>query len=97
MRLAALGLLLVLGLAACAETQGARSAFRSGDQVVVPAGETIEGDLYASGGSITVNENVRGDVYTGAGTVVLNGSIGGDLVAGAGQAIETVQARRRVA
>lgn len=73
------------GLSACAEAQAARSAFRAGETVVVAAGETIDGDLYATGGSVTVNGTVRGDVYAGAGNVVVNGRVGGDLVAGAGQ------------
>jgi hypothetical protein len=56
---------------------------RSGDQVVVPAGETIEGDLYASGGLVRVEGRVEGDLLAAAGQQVA-GQVTGDVMAAGG-------------
>lgn len=58
---------------------------RSGSEVVVPAGETIRGDLIASGGSVQVNGRVEGDLVAAASQVTVAGTVTGDVLSGAGE------------
>ena len=58
--------------------------FRSGREVVVAQGETVSGDLYASGGSVRIDGSVEGDLVATGGEVEVTGDVGGDLIAGAG-------------
>jgi cytoskeletal protein CcmA (bactofilin family) len=78
-------LLVVVGasVALAQETQ-LGGKLRSGDQVVVPAGETIEGDLYASGGLVRVEGRVDGDLLAAAGQVQVAGQVTGDVMAAGG-------------
>jgi hypothetical protein len=56
---------------------------RSGDTVTVPAGETVDHDLYVFAGTATIDATVNGDVVTSGGTVRITGPVHGDvLVAG---------------
>jgi cytoskeletal protein CcmA (bactofilin family) len=57
---------------------------RSGQEVTIPAGETVQGDLIASGGTVRIDGRVNGDVTAWAGRVIVGGTITGDLLAGAG-------------
>jgi cytoskeletal protein CcmA (bactofilin family) len=55
---------------------------RQGDAVVVPAGETIEDDLYAFGQTVTIYGTVNGDVIAAGGqSVNVAGTVTGDLMA----------------
>jgi cytoskeletal protein CcmA (bactofilin family) len=54
---------------------------RSGTTVTVPAGQTVEDDLVATGETVTIAGRVTGDVYAFARTVVVTGTIDGDLIA----------------
>ena len=45
---------------------------------------TIEGDLVAAAGMVTINGTVAGDLVVGSGQVYLNGEVTGDVRAGAG-------------
>ena len=58
--------------------------FRSGREVVVPRGETVSGDLYASAGTVRIEGSVDGDLVATGGQVEITGDVGGDLIAGAG-------------
>jgi cytoskeletal protein CcmA (bactofilin family) len=58
--------------------------FRSGRDVVVPRGETVSGDLYASAGTVRIDGSVEGDLVATGGQVEVTGDVGGDLIAGAG-------------
>lgn len=58
---------------------------RSGDAITLPAGETIDDDLAAAGGTVTIAGRVAGDVYALGRTVVVTGIIDGDLIAAAEQ------------
>ncbi len=57
---------------------------RTGDTISVPAGETVEGDLYLFGGDISVAGRVMGDLVVFGGQVDIAGQIDGDVFVGAG-------------
>lgn len=57
---------------------------RAGDTVVVGPGETLNDDLYAFGGNVTVQGIIRGDVISFAGNIMLSGEVAGDLMASGG-------------
>ena len=57
---------------------------RTGDTVSVPAGETVEGDLYIFGGDINVAGRVLGDLVVFGGQVDIGGDVEGDVFVGAG-------------
>lgn len=82
--LALVALLVLLGASvALAQTQ-LGGKIRAGDQVVVSADETVDGDLYISGGQVRVEGDVDGDLVVAAGTVTISGEVTGDLMASAG-------------
>jgi len=78
--------LVVLGIpaVALAQSQLLGGKFRTGDEVVVPAGETVSGDLYASAGTVRIEGSVEGDLVATGGRVSVAGEVGGDVIAGAG-------------
>ncbi|HID35419.1 MAG TPA: hypothetical protein EYP25_12805 [Anaerolineae bacterium] len=53
---------------------------REGEEVVIPAGEIIEDDLYATGQRIVVDGVIQGDLVAMGGTVVIQGEVDGDLM-----------------
>jgi cytoskeletal protein CcmA (bactofilin family) len=57
---------------------------RSGREVTVPAGETVQGDLIASGGTVRVDGRVDGDLVASGGQVIVAGTVTGDALAAAG-------------
>ncbi|MDQ4034377.1 MAG: hypothetical protein M3153_00460 [Chloroflexota bacterium] len=57
---------------------------RTGDAVTIGADETVDGDLYVMGGTVTVNGSVDGDLTAFGGQVLLNGSVAGDVLAAGG-------------
>ncbi|UPW01564.1 polymer-forming cytoskeletal protein [Halorussus gelatinilyticus] len=57
---------------------------RSGGTVVVEAGETVNEDLTAFGGTVVVRGTVNGDVTAFGGNVFVDGRVNGDLEAFAG-------------
>jgi cytoskeletal protein CcmA (bactofilin family) len=57
---------------------------RSGQEVTIPAGETVQGDLVASGGRIRVEGRVDGDLIASGGEVTVDGTVTGDVLAAAG-------------
>jgi cytoskeletal protein CcmA (bactofilin family) len=59
---------------------------RSGREVTVPAGETVQGDLIASGGTARIDGRVDGDLVASGGQVMVAGTVTGDLLAAAGSA-----------
>lgn len=54
---------------------------RTGDTIVIPAGETIRDDVYAFGSSVTINGAVDGAVIAAGTTVTINGHVTGDVMA----------------
>lgn len=58
-------------------------ATRTGQQVTVPADETITGTLFAGGNTVTVDGVVNGDVICGGQHVKIAGTVNGDVICGA--------------
>jgi cytoskeletal protein CcmA (bactofilin family) len=76
--------------AATQQTELGGKVRRSGREVVIPTGETVQGDLIASAGTVRVDGRVDGDLVASCGQVIvagtISGEVGGDLRAGTGQA-----------
>lgn len=61
-----------------------RSKFRSGDSIVISAGEVVPHDLYLVGGTVRVEGRVEGDLFVAGGTIDITGPVTGDLFIGGG-------------
>ncbi len=59
---------------------------RSGESVVIPAGDVLNDDLYIAASEATIDGEVNGDVYFFGQTLTINGRVNGD-VNGFGQAL----------
>jgi uncharacterized Tic20 family protein len=57
---------------------------RSGREVTIPASETVQGDLVASGGTVRIDGRVDGDLLASGGQVIVAGTVTGDVLVGAG-------------
>ena len=53
---------------------------RSGNEVVIPSGETVADDVYASGNRVEVAGTIRGDLVAVGQTVVVTGEVTGDVL-----------------
>jgi len=73
-----------LSAAALAQEAELSGKVRSGQEVVVAAGETVRGDLYASAGTVRIDGRVEGDLVATGGQVTVAGTVTGDLLAAAG-------------
>ncbi|MGI8872453.1 MAG: hypothetical protein ACR2KI_07645 [Candidatus Limnocylindria bacterium] len=58
--------------------------FRTGSDVVVAADQTVQGDLYAAGGTVTIDGTVTGDLSATGGTIIVRGKVGGSVNAAGG-------------
>lgn len=60
--------------------------FANGQQqnVTLEKNQTINGDYFGNGGTVTVLGTVNGDAYIAGGTVTVEGKINGDIIAGGG-------------
>jgi len=57
---------------------------RTGEDVVIAAGEVIEDDLYVSAATFTLDGTVKGDLAVAAQTITINGAVMDDVrIAGA--------------
>jgi cytoskeletal protein CcmA (bactofilin family) len=54
---------------------------RSGAAVVIPANETIAGDIYLTGRRIDIAGTVQGDVIAAAADIIISGQVTGDVMA----------------
>jgi cytoskeletal protein CcmA (bactofilin family) len=83
-----LGLVAVLVLTgasvAVAQDTELGGKIQTGGQITISADETVDGDLYASGGRILVEGTVDGDLIAAAGQVTISGQVSGDLMASGG-------------
>ena len=72
---------LVIGILIVAVTTQSSSAaqFRTGGRSTIGASETINDDIYISGGDNTIDGTINGDVFVAGGTVRVNGTVNGDL------------------
>jgi cytoskeletal protein CcmA (bactofilin family) len=59
---------------------------RGGDNVNIPAGETVNDDLYVGAQNFTLDGTVNGDVVAAGAIITINGTVEGDVIA-AGQAV----------
>ena len=78
---------LLMGLAllmALAPTQTFAAEPLQGNNVTVSRNQVINDDLYAFGGTVTIQGRVNGDVVALGGTVTVNGPVSGDLLIGGG-------------
>jgi cytoskeletal protein CcmA (bactofilin family) len=57
---------------------------RSGQRVDVPAGQTVQGDLLASAGTVRIDGRVDGDLVATGGQITVAGTVTGDLLAAGG-------------
>jgi hypothetical protein len=79
------GLAAILGSSvAAAQESDLGGKIRSGGQVVVAEGETVDGDLYASGGQVRIDGTVDGDLIAMGGQVQIAGEVTGDALVGSG-------------
>ena len=63
----------------------ARAAeLRVGRRVVIPAGETISGNVYSAGGEVVISGDLAGDLVCAGGDVFLNGRVSDDVVVAGG-------------
>lgn len=72
----------LFGMAAVAHSQG----FRSGDNVTVAQGETLDQTLFASGRTLDVAGTVNGDIFCAGQNVTISGTVNGDVMC-AGQSL----------
>jgi cytoskeletal protein CcmA (bactofilin family)/uncharacterized Tic20 family protein len=70
--------------AAAQQTELGGKVRRAGREVVVPAGETVQGDLIASAGTVRIDGRVDGDLVASGGTVTVAGTVTGDALVAAG-------------
>jgi hypothetical protein len=83
--LAALGgTIMAAALYAWLPLQAAAADLRQGNDVTVGPGETINDDIYAGAGTISINGTVNGKVIAGGGTITVSGNITRDLILGGG-------------
>jgi len=81
----AVALAIILGSSmALAQSTQLGGKLRAGADVVVSAGETVQGDLYASGGTVRIEGTVDGDLVAWGGQVQVPGEVTGDVIAGSG-------------
>jgi hypothetical protein len=64
----------------------AAAQFMAGASVQIPAGTTIDGDLYIAGGTVTVLGNVDGDLVANGALLNVVGDIDGSVTVAAGRA-----------
>ena len=57
---------------------------RRGREVVIPVGETVQGDLIAAAGTVRVDGRVDGDLVASGGQVTVAGTVTGDALIAAG-------------
>ena len=78
-------LVIILGSSvAAAQESELGGKIRSGGQVIITEAETVDGDLYASGGQVRIDGTVNGDLIASGGQVSIAGQVTGDAVVGAG-------------
>lgn len=84
-KLVAIGILLAVplfGWVGIAQAQG----FRTGDNLTVGSGETVDSSLYLAGRTIDIAGTVNGDVFCAGQNVTISGTVSGDVIC-AGQSV----------
>jgi hypothetical protein len=57
----------------------------TGSDVTIPAGVTVDHDLYVFGGTVISNGTINGDIVVAGGNVEVNGTVQGDVLAAGGR------------
>ncbi|TME56760.1 MAG: hypothetical protein E6I60_03425 [Chloroflexi bacterium] len=78
------GSIMVAALFAWLPVQTAAADLRQGSDVTVGPGETVNDDIYAGAGTISIQGTVNGKVIAGGGTITVSGNVTGDLILGGG-------------
>src|SRR5438309_11966134 len=78
------GSVMVATLFAWLPLQAAAADLRQGSDVTVGSGETINDDVYAGAGTISISGTVNGSVIAGGGTITVSGNVTRDLILGGG-------------
>jgi len=55
------------------------AVFGGGETYALGSNQVIEGDLYAGGGSVTINGSVKGDLVAGGGNMLITGPVSQDV------------------
>src|SRR2546426_7783819 len=64
---------------------GASAAdLRQGPSVTISRGQTINDDIYAAGGTISIDGNVNGSVIAAGGTITVSGTVSRDVMVAGG-------------
>jgi hypothetical protein len=83
--LAALGgSIVIAALFAWLPLQAAAADLRQGSDVTVGPGETVNDDIYAGAGTISISGTVNGNVIAGGGTITVSGNVTRNLILGGG-------------
>jgi hypothetical protein len=77
-------LLLATGIV-LAQEQQLGGKLLTGNEVTIPAGETVDHDLYVFGRTVISNGTINGDIVVAGGTVEVNGTVQGDVLAAGGR------------
>ena len=67
---------------------GVLGLVRTSNRIIVPAGDSITEDLYAFGGSVTIEGTVEGDVFVMTGDLYISGTVTGDVLGFAGTRVQ---------
>ncbi|HVS06786.1 MAG TPA: hypothetical protein VHK65_11575 [Candidatus Dormibacteraeota bacterium] len=78
------GSIVVAAVFAWLPLQAAAADLRQGNDVTVGPGETVNDDIYAGAGTISINGTVNGSVVAGGGTITVSGNVTRDLILGGG-------------
>lgn len=78
---AIVALLVAVGATVLAVGSATAAEFRSGNSLTVPATETIDDDLYLTGGALDLLGNVTGDAILAGNDLRISGEVGGSVMA----------------
>jgi hypothetical protein len=78
------GSIVIAAVFAWLPLQAAAADLRRGNDVTVGPGETVNDDIYAGAGTISISGTVNGSVIAGGGTITVSGNVARDLILGGG-------------
>jgi cytoskeletal protein CcmA (bactofilin family) len=78
------GSIVIAGLFAWLSVPASAADLRQGSDVTVGRTETVNDDIYAGAGTISIDGTVNGNVIAGGGTISVSGTITRDLIVGGG-------------
>src|SRR6266852_2554138 len=78
------GSIVIAAVFAWLPLQAAAADLRHGNDVTVGPAETVNDDIYAGAGTISISGTVNGNVIAGGGTISVSGNVTRDLILGGG-------------